>query len=141
MTKMYESKIQNGEFNQNNGKIEKSKLIKKLRELTQANHIFADSIAINQSEIAVLMQTFGISWDELKQPSNTFSLYYKMVLTENDLRKQFDWHANTLKVAKEKGIKEERDMELMLTGFLNGVSFFNPELRNEFSLMADKFYN
>lgn len=142
MTNMYKSKNQNGEFSQKNNEIEKSRLIIKLRELTQASYLPYDKTVINRSEYAIMMKTFGISWDELKQPSGTFSTHYKMVLTENDLRKDFDWHANTLKLAKEKGLtNEERETKLMLIGFLNGVRFFNPELSDKFLRMANSIYN
>ncbi|GAB6561874.1 hypothetical protein bcgnr5378_38080 [Bacillus cereus] len=142
MTNMYKSKNQNGEFSQKNNEIEKSRLIIKLRELTQASYLPYDRATINQSEYAIMMKTFGISWDELKQPFGTFSTHYKMVLTEKDLRKDFDWHVNILKLAKEKGLtNEERETKLMLTGFLNGVRFFNPELSNEFLNMSNSIYN
>lgn len=119
--------------------MEKSTLINKIRELTQANYMFADIMSIKQSEYAILMQTFGISWDELKQPSNPFTICYEMVLTENDLRKKLDWYLNTLKRTKEKGlIHIEQEVKFMLQGFLNGVRFFNPKLSGEFSILAYK---
>ncbi|PGP20976.1 hypothetical protein COA01_15675 [Bacillus cereus] len=119
--------------------MDKYTLITKVRELTQANYMFTDIMEIIQSEYCIIMQAFGISWDELKQPSDTFSAHYEMVLTENDLRKKFSWHSETLKRTKEKGlINEERKVELMLKGFIKGVRFFNPSLSYEFSLMAAK---
>lgn len=117
-------------------------LINKLRELTQANYMFPDIMSIIQSEYAIIMQTFGISWDELKQPPNSFSEHRKMVLTENDLRKKFSWYSDTLQRTKEKGlINEEREVTLMVKGFIKGVRFFNPALSYEFSLMAYKIYS
>ena len=119
--------------------MDKYTLINKLRELTQANYMFPDIMSIIQSEYAIIMQTFGISWDELKQLPHPFSELCKMVLTENDLRKKFMWHIDTLKRTKEKGlIHEERETTLMLKGFIKGVRFFNPKLSYEFSLIAYK---
>ncbi len=119
--------------------MEKSKVLKKVRGLAQAHHMFPDRIAVNQAEIAVIMQTFGMSWDELKKPSNTFSLHYKMVQTESDLMKELEGKLKTLKLAKEKGLQYiERDMKLMIKGFIDGVRFFNKELSDEFALIADK---
>ncbi|WP_336769681.1 hypothetical protein [Bacillus bombysepticus] len=126
----------------NEQRIGKSTLINKLRALTKEQHISPDRITTNEAEIAILMQTFGISWDELKQPSDTFYLYYKMVLSKNDLRRQLELQLNTLKRAKEKGLIDvERETKNMIKGFLNGVEFFNPDLFSEFSLMADGIYN
>ncbi|MCU7667514.1 hypothetical protein [Bacillus thuringiensis] len=122
--------------------MDKYTLITKVRELTQANYMFTDIMAIIQSEYAIIMQAFGISWDEIKQPPNPSFTHYEMVLTENDLRKEFAWHSETLKRTKEKGlIHEERKVELMLKGFIKGVRFFNPTLSYEFSLMAFKCLN
>ncbi|MEK3955657.1 MULTISPECIES: hypothetical protein [unclassified Psychrobacillus] len=119
--------------------MEKYQLIKRIRELTQSNHMFDDVNAINRAEYTILMQTFGISWTELKKPSNT--LYYEMVLTENDLRKQLEGMLKMSRRAKEKGLRShERDIEFMVKGFLKGVRFFNLALSNEFSLIANKSY-
>lgn len=119
--------------------MEKSKLIKKIRELAKLSHMSADKTTINQSEIAVLMKTFGISWNEVKHPSNSFTLYYEMEQTETDLRQEFESMLKTLKLAKEKGLQsDERNMKLMLKGFITGVRFFNQELSYKFSLFADK---
>ncbi|RPK20110.1 hypothetical protein [Paenibacillus xylanexedens] len=119
--------------------MEKVKVLSKVRELAKANHMFYDSIAINQAEIAVIMQTFGMSWDELRNPSDTFSLEYQMVRTENDLRKEFEGLLFILKLSKEKDLhKNYADTRLMMKGFISGIQFFNQDLANELSLIADK---
>ncbi|WP_336784113.1 hypothetical protein [Paenibacillus illinoisensis] len=119
--------------------MEKAKVLSKVRELAKANYMFYDNIAINQAEIAVIMQTFGMSWDELRNPADTFSLEYQMVRTENDLRKEFEGLLFILKLSKEKGLhKNYADTRLMMEGFISGVRFFNQDLANEFSLLADK---
>ncbi|MCA1064808.1 hypothetical protein QTG56_24695 (plasmid) [Rossellomorea sp. AcN35-11] len=121
--------------------MEKVKLMNKLRELVHANHYASDRITINQSEIAVIMQTYGISWDELKRPSFTFSSRCKMVRTGSDLRQELEDNLKMLNLAKEKQNHSiERDMELILIGFLKGVSFIDQQLSEEFSLIADKRY-
>jgi hypothetical protein len=122
--------------------MEKSKLINKLRDLVYANHMFNDMIAINEAEYSILMRTFGISWDELKQPSFTFSSCYQMERTENDLTQEFESILDVLIIATAKGLHSaESETKHRLKGFLKGVRFFNRELSDNFSLIADKKLN
>jgi hypothetical protein len=119
-------------------KMEKSKVLKKVRELAEAQFVFRDRITINQSEIAVIMQTFNLSWDELKQPLDTFSLYYEEKRTKSDLKKEAQDLVTMIIRAREKDLESpEKELKLMLKGFLNGVRFFNPELSDEIALEVD----
>jgi hypothetical protein len=119
--------------------MEKSKVLKKVRELVYDKGFFGDSLTISRAEYGVIMNTFGISWNELKQPSDTFSLYYELKQSEGDLRGEFEKYIENIKLCKEKSLpRYQREYKLMLKGFIKGVRFFNQTLSDEFSLMADK---
>ncbi|PLS19125.1 hypothetical protein CVD28_01585 [Bacillus sp. M6-12] len=122
--------------------MEKSKVIKKVRELIHDKGLFGDALTIRRAEYAVIMQTFGITWDEVKHPSDSFSWFLEMQRSETDLRQELDSMLKTLNLAKTKGLRwDEKDTKLMIKGFLKGVEFFNQNLSREFSFIAHRNYD
>lgn len=120
--------------------MERTLVVEKAKELAH-KVLTRDDTVINQAEIAVIMTTFGITWDEIKSPT-VFSPSYEMVRTEGDLRREFERTLNTLVTARQKGLYAvEYDTKLMLQGFIQGVRFFDDRLASEFSHLVYKVYH
>lgn len=119
--------------------MEKTLVIDRVKEL--AHKVLPQhEVTRNQSQIAVLMTTFGVTWDEVKNPTR-FSPSYQTFKTDDDLRREFDQTLMMLKRAKAKGLHSDEHIALeMLKGFILGVAFFNTRLSQELSHKVTEVY-
>jgi hypothetical protein len=121
--------------------MKKITVMRKVQELANTQHALREKIAINSSELATIMQTFGVTWIDVKQPLNTFFLSFERVKSDQDLINEFQHNIKILRLAKEKNQeKNEYEMKLMIAGFIKGVNFFNDQLAEEFAAVMSEEY-
>jgi spore coat polysaccharide biosynthesis predicted glycosyltransferase SpsG len=82
-------------------------------------------------QIAIIRQAFGVKNDETNKPVKDYER--KIVLSDNEIRKQFNQQLEWLTIAKEKKLDQEQYIKNQIRYFIEGCSFFNIDLANEFN--------
>jgi hypothetical protein len=82
-------------------------------------------------QIAIIRQSFGVKNDETNKPVKDYER--DLILSDDEIKEQFDQQVKWLAIAKEKKLDQERLLKNQIDYFVEGVSFFNTNLANEFT--------
>ena len=112
----------------------KQTLISHIKGLTNKQFLSYDDMTVNQADYAIIMQSFGISWDMVNKNYDTMATL-EIVKSDNELIQEYNHLVEMLKLATNKNLQSNaKEYKLMLKGFIEGVCFFNKSL-------GYKFYN
>jgi hypothetical protein len=87
-------------------------------------------------QIAIIRQAFGVKNDETNQPVRDYER--DIILSNDEIKEQFDQQLKWLAIAKEKKLDQERLLKNQIEYFIEGVSFFNRSLANKLNQSLTK---
>lgn len=106
-------------------------LMKKVKDLDTQTLNSREQSARVMVQISIIRKAFGVKNDETNKPVKDYDR--DLVLSDEDIRKEFGQYLRFLKWAIEKkDIDKQREFENQINYFIDGVSFFHQNLANEF---------
>ncbi|MGG0793816.1 hypothetical protein ABE137_07395 [Brevibacillus laterosporus] len=111
-------------------------LMKKVIELDTQFLSSREQSARVMTQIAIIRKAFGVKNAETDQPVTDYER--KLVLTDDEIRKEFDQYLKFLRWSIEKkDIDKQREFKNQINYFIDAVDFFNKSLADEFKALIN----
>lgn len=111
-------------------------VLEKVKDLdTQTLHSREQSLRV-MVQIAIIRRAFGVKNDETEMPIKDYER--NVVLSDDEIRNEFKRYSELLQWAiSTNDVDKQTEFRNQIVYFIDGVSFFNATLANEFNLAVE----